>query len=43
MPTANHSINTRGGPDASIPTSIFKKCDGKTSSVGQEPYILIIR
>ena len=36
-----HSFKTCGGPEAITPTTTFKKCGVKTSSGGQERYILI--
>ena len=38
--TPNHSFMTCGGPEAFTSTTIFMKCGGKTSSGGQERYIL---
>ena len=38
--TVNHSFMTCGGPEAFTSTTIFEKGGGKTSSVGQEHYIL---
>ena len=39
---ACHSFNTGGGPEVFTSTTISKKCGEKTSSGGQERYILII-
>ena len=38
--TPNHSFRTCGGPEAVTSATTTKKCCGKTSSGGQEGYIL---
>ena len=43
MPLVTTAVLQRGGPKVFTSTTIFKKCGGKTSSGGQERYILKTR